>query len=52
MDELQIACRTQEIAELVAKTSNEAIIAVGEHFNFKCPLAADAKIGLNWAECH
>ncbi|WGH28287.1 DNA polymerase I [Pseudomonas phage 10P302A] len=51
-DELQIACRTQEIAELVAKVSNEAIVLVGESFKFRCPLATDSKIGPTWRECH
>ncbi len=51
-DELQIACRNQEIAELVAKVSNEAIRLVGESFKFRCPLATDSKIGPTWRECH
>uniref|UniRef100_A0AAU6W4D2 DNA polymerase I n=1 Tax=Pseudomonas phage Lepni01 TaxID=3138536 RepID=A0AAU6W4D2_9VIRU len=51
-DELQIACRNQDIAELVAKVSNEAIRLVGESFKFRCPLATDSKIGPTWRECH
>lgn len=51
-DELQIAARTPEIAELIARVSQQAIELVGESFNFRCPLATDFKIGPTWRECH
>lgn len=51
-DEVQIACRTQEVAELVAKLAPECVRLAGEHFNFRCPLAGEAKIGKTWAETH
>lgn len=51
-DEVQIACRTQEIAELVTELSPQCAREAGEYFNFRCPLDADSKIGMNWADCH
>jgi DNA polymerase I-like protein with 3'-5' exonuclease and polymerase domains len=30
----------------------DSIVKAGEHFNLKCPLAAEAKIGDNWAQTH
>ncbi|QJD54672.1 putative DNA polymerase [Pseudomonas phage MR2] len=51
-DELQIAARTPEIAELIARVSQEAIRTVGESFNFRCQLDTDFKIGDTWRDCH
>ncbi len=51
-DELQIAASTPEIAEIVAKVSQDAIRSVGESFNFRCQLDTDFKIGDTWRDCH
>lgn len=51
-DELQIACRTQEIAEEVVKIAQLAMRKVGEFHNFKCVLDTEGKIGPTWKECH
>ena len=51
-DEVQMACRTLEIAEDVLKISQEAMRATQKHFNFKVQLDVDGKIGRNWAETH
>lgn len=51
-DELQIAARNPEIAEIVAKVAQQAIREVGESFNFRCRLDTDHKIGPTWRECH
>lgn len=51
-DEYQIACRNDEIAEIVGKTAQETMKQVGAEFNFKCPLAAEYDIGNTWAETH
>lgn len=51
-DEVQIACRTQEIAEQVVEAATSCVSKAGEHFNFRCPIAGEAKIGTNWAETH
>ncbi|QDB71007.1 DNA polymerase [Bordetella phage vB_BbrP_BB8] len=51
-DEVQIACRTREVAEVVAGVATACVTKAGEYFNFRCPLAGEAKIGTNWAETH
>lgn len=51
-DEVQIACRTKEVAETVAKLAVDAVRKAGEAFEFRCPLAGEAKIGRNWSETH
>ncbi|ATN92964.1 DNA polymerase I [Ralstonia phage RPSC1] len=51
-DEVQIACRTPEIAEIVAKASQAAIRQAGEFFKFRCRLDSDSNIGKNWLDCH
>lgn len=51
-DELQIACRNPEIAEIVAKVSQDAIRSVGASFSFRCVLDTDYKIGNTWKDCH
>lgn len=51
-DELQIACRTQEIAEHCVQIAQDVMRAVGEHFKFRCQLDTEGKIGKSWKECH
>ena len=51
-DELQIACRTQEIAEDVVRIAQVAMRWVGEHWAFRCRLDTEGKIGKNWRDCH
>jgi DNA polymerase I-like protein with 3'-5' exonuclease and polymerase domains len=51
-DEVQIAARNQEIAEIIAATCREQATNAGEFYNMQCPLAGDCKIGLNWAMTH
>ncbi len=51
-DEVQIACRTETIANRVAEMAKVAVAKAGEHFSFRCPLAGDAKIGTNWSQTH
>lgn len=50
-DELQIIV-SKGFETIVGDTSKAVAVAVGERLNFKCPLAADYKIGNNWAETH
>lgn len=50
-DELQNGAH-EEHAETFAKCCTEAAAAAGRFFNFQCPVAAEAKIGRTWAECH
>lgn len=51
-DEIQVACRTPEIAENVVATAQEAMRWVGDHWKFRCKLDTEGKIGPNWAVCH
>lgn len=60
-DEVQVGCRTQEIAQAVAKASGDAIKETRDFFNFNIPLAADYKPvdeeknlipGFRWGETH
>ncbi len=51
-DEVQIACRTPEVAELVAQLAPECVTKAGAFFNFRCPLAGEAKVGKNWSATH
>lgn len=51
-DEVQVSCRTREIAEDVLVLAQEAMRETGEYFKFRMPLDTDGKIGANWAECH
>lgn len=51
-DEVQIACRSETIANRVAELAKDAVRKAGEHFSFRCQLAGDAKIGTNWSQTH
>lgn len=50
-DEIQTAVKT-EYAEEYAKLCCDAAAKAGEFFGIHCPLAAEAKIGGSWADCH
>ena len=51
-DEVQVACRTKEIAEVVLKEAQDAMREAQAYFGFRVQLDTDGKIGKNWAECH
>ena len=51
-DEVQIACRNQEVAELVAQQAVIAVKMAGEFFDFRCPTDGAYKIGTNWSQTH
>lgn len=51
-DEIQVACRTEEIAQQVIDIAQQAMRNVGEHFKFRCRLDTEGKMGPNWKECH
>lgn len=51
-DEIQVACRTPEIAQQVIDVAQQAMRNVGEHFKFRCRLDTEGKMGPNWAVCH
>jgi DNA polymerase I-like protein with 3'-5' exonuclease and polymerase domains len=50
-DEIQIAAIKGK-EELVGQTAIESASRVGERFKFKCPIAAEYKVGNTWAETH
>ena len=50
-DELQFECPENEAADLSASLVLSAAEA-GEYYNLRVPIAAEAKIGANWAEVH
>lgn len=51
-DELQIACRNEDIAIDITEASKIAMVRVERMFRFRTPLDVESKIGNNWAECH
>lgn len=51
-DEVQIACRTPEIAKVIAEKATQAVTLAGEHFNFRCQLAGESKVGSHWGDTH
>ena len=50
-DEFQVEC-WPEFSEEVKVEAEEAIYEAGRAFNFRCPLAGEAKSGSTWAETH
>lgn len=50
-DEVQAACRPEHV-ETVKAVCIEAAAKAGEFFNFRLPVAAEAKHGANWAWTH
>lgn len=51
-DEFQLECVSMGIAKEVCRIAEDAMRKAGEHFDFRCPLAGESKIGKNWAETH
>lgn len=50
-DEIGIAVR-EGLEQIAADVTIKAAALAGEYFNFKCPIAAESKIGMSWAETH
>jgi len=50
-DEVQMEVMPDH-ADLYGREFAGAITAAGEHFNLRCPLAGDFKVGASWAETH
>lgn len=51
-DEIQVACRTEEIAKKVVEVAQNAMRNVQHKFGFKTQLDTEGKIGRNWKDCH
>ena len=50
-DEVQLIAR-KEIAEDVGREAVKSFQLAGEHFNFRCPITGEFKVGNNWADTH
>jgi DNA polymerase I-like protein with 3'-5' exonuclease and polymerase domains len=50
-DEIQYAVKPDQV-ETVERILTNSIVEVGESFNLNVPLAAEAKHGNSWADCH
>ena len=50
-DELQFEVQPEEVNDLKFHLELSAVLA-GEYYNTRCPIAAEAKAGANWAEVH
>lgn len=50
-DEIQVAVKP-EIAKKACKIAIESIQHMTEHFQFRCPLTGEARLGSHWAETH
>lgn len=51
-DEQQIACRTEEIADIVITEAQNAMRDTQEHWHFRVQLDTEGKKGKNWYDCH
>lgn len=51
-DEIQVACRTEEIAKKVVEVAQNAMRNVQRKFGFKTQLDTEGKIGKSWKDCH
>lgn len=51
-DEVQIACKSEEVAKQVAEIATRCVALAGEHYKFRCPLAGESKKGITWADTH
>lgn len=51
-DEVQVACRNEQIGKLIGELCQEAMRNVQTIFNFECRLDAEADIGSSWKETH
>ena len=52
MDEIQVACRTKEIADIVCEEAQKAMRDAQSFFKFRMQLDTEGIIGKNWCECH
>ena len=50
-DELQYECKPHLVEDLKFLLELSAVQA-GEHYKLRCPIAAEAKSGMNWADVH
>lgn len=51
-DEMQVACRTEEIAKTVVQVAQTSMRETQEYYGFRVQLDTEGKIGKNWSDCH
>lgn len=51
-DEVQVACRTKEIADDCVRIAQESMRQTQEFFKFNCQLDTEGSVGKNWFDCH
>ena len=51
-DEIQVACRTKEIADIVCQEAQQAMRDAQAFFKFRMQLDTEGIIGHNWCDCH
>lgn len=51
-DEIQVACRTKEIADVVVLEAQAAMRDAQKYFGFRMQLDTEGIIGRNWCDCH
>jgi DNA polymerase I-like protein with 3'-5' exonuclease and polymerase domains len=51
-DEIQVACRTQRVADLVRYVAENQVKVAGDIFGFRCQLGGESKQGTTWAQTH
>lgn len=51
-DEMQVACRTKEIADVFIREAITAMKDTQKALDFRIQLDAEGMIGKNWADCH
>jgi DNA polymerase I len=50
-DELQLEVKP-ELADQIGQTAVRCFERAGEHFNFRCPITGEYRVGQSWAETH
>jgi len=43
-----MSCRANKVGQMAV----ESIIEAGEHFDLRCPMDGEFKVGSNWSETH
>jgi len=51
-DEIQVACKTKEIAKIVCEEAQAAMRDAQAFFHFRVQLDTEGIIGRNWCDCH
>ena len=51
-DECQIACKTEELANIAGREAQLAMRDTQEYFKFRVQLDTEGKVGKNWSDCH